>query len=357
MLGHPDEGYDVIANAIELADGKISDDELIQLKFNLAYATRDQGKHVEAANMLDEIIDRGLASTTIPDREKLDAILTLAESRFLANQFPMARSEFHRMLELIPRLKVNEAFANRNRAAANFRLASMAFWEDSNSKSLDAMLDAYHGFVKHHPPDHRNVIAVAYTMTGALRSKKRYDEALEIAEKCFEMATIKYGPGDFATLMATDGLLVVCGENSVNSSFRNRMVEVLPIAEKNCHALIANVGLKHPNAIVYYGNVASAYGLIGNLDKCVEIKRELVAIAEKNLGRNSPVTQSQVYGLAIALKTMEYHEEAIELLTEFIAAADSGVELPKANVSQAQRELWLSTIITTVQGPVPEDNR
>ena len=55
-------------------------------------------------------------------------------------------------------------------------------------------------------------------------------------------------------------------------------------------------GIGHPTFIGVYGNVATAFGVDGDLETCIEIRRELVSLAREHLGESDERTQHRYLG-------------------------------------------------------------
>lgn len=321
-LGRPNESYDAITNAISSSKGKLTRSQELLLLHQLAHSEATLENLEKSIKVMEPIIDEFLSNHDLSLVEKMRALNQLADAHYQLvwtfqsqESIVQSKKRFKQLAVLTDGVDVNELRILS--LVANWRIASLEFLEDKSRKNLKNLEQLWSDF-QNDPASNNSIYSAATIELIRLNQMAHQTErAIELAELAYEHASEHFGSTDSRTLRAIDGLIVALGSVN-NSDTRKRLREILPEADILCKSVAEKLGAENGDAIIIRGNVATAWGIIGDLDKCIEIKNELLDISTETHGRSAPATQLTIAALAIAYQEQGDLASAEDCLNEFL---------------------------------------
>ena len=348
-LGYPGQSVQFARRAMARAEGQFPENDGIHLRLELALARglSAQDKFAEAIDVLEPIVARPDSLARLNDEERLRCLSLLAEARFqLASSDhrlrATARQDYEAILDELDRHSVDPSLDRRLRSMARFRLAVLKFQSSPNEHALQELQRQFDHYCDVYGEDHVLTIRAAYSVVPAIRRLGKFDRAIELASRSLDMARRRFGEADFTTLLAYDALLVSLAAERMtvrDAEEPGPLADLLPKAEACCRQVGEKYGSDHPSILAIYNNIAIAWNVIGDEERSIQTRRILLQTAEKTYGRNSPITQNQVFRLGSALALSGQAKEARSLLTEFITYATRGVAVQDGKLNLARHHL------------------
>ena len=344
-LGRAKVAKDVADMALEIASAteNLKRPDWIRAKSTQAFALNALSKHEQSKEIFAEIKDELLDSPHFDEREKAMMLMMLAHQWFADAYDQNLRHGYREANEIFQELLAStnaespDNEVQTSRLVARFRLAEIASLLDKeHTENMETVIkDAEQKLGQ----SHTMTISFLNHYAISLSSNKKVKEAIRVSEIAYERSRNKFGASSGQTLEALDALIVACGKSTRSSTSRKRLREVLPIAQQICENQIQSIGLSDQKLFVRFGNVGTAWGLVGELDKCISIKQQLVDASTKEFGRNHVTTQVQLMALGYALRAAGKLNEAESGLKEFLTFAQA--------ISEPDNSVWQQRIRTT----------
>ena len=287
QLGRPQEALAVINEAIEIAGDQCEADGFLHLQINLAFTHNSLSQFSEVIEVLDPRMDRILANESLTFSEQVEAANLLADAWFqLANTIgnaaalPRAQTGYQRVMDLLENCETIPQDLLTIDLAARFRQNSLDGFPQLSNKQLDALGEIVEEAQATLGDDSAIYNTMIWTLASYYTRNNQHEQAIELAEKAVELAEANFGPTSDMAVKSLDVLIIACA----NSGNHQRLLEILPDAQQRCELMIQRKGESHYDAMTVFGNVATAWGVMGQLDKCIDVKRKHVAIAAEEFG-------------------------------------------------------------------------
>ena len=340
-LGRPDVAFEIAETAIEIGKSDVATPgDRLRSQIAKAYALHALSKHEESKDVLAEIKQDVLDSEDFKTDEKAMMLMMLAHQWFARAYDENSKDGFGEAIQLFKEMLAytdNEAPSSEFitiRLIAQFRLAEIA--QIAKGNGIERMKSVVDDAESSLGKTHSTTIGFLNQLASSQISSRELDDAKKTAEVAYQRSREKFGPNSGRTLEAMDGLIKACGRSASDPSSKKTLRELLPIAQKICEDMISEKGLGDRKLFTRYGNLATGWGLVGELDKCIEIKQKIVDSATIELGRKNVSTQIQMLGLGCALRMAGQLDEAKEILEEFRDFVDSNPNR-ESNVWQTRK--------------------
>ena len=267
----------------------------------------------------------------------------------VVDDYEKALDVYTELLAIADETSENEGVV-ASRLIARFRTAEITHIQgNSQIETLkEVIADSEKRLGKKHP----FTISFLNHFAQSLTWSKDFELAKKYSEISYQRCRKKFGDKSPRTLEALDALIIACGRTINSPNSKDRLQNILPLAEELCEEIIQREGFVNSAIGIRFGNIATGWGLTGDIKRCIEIKRKILDAATHSNGRNHSVAQIQVMGLAVSLCAAGQLIEAEELLHEFIAyvedRSDSDQEPWRSRLQNAKQQLMLIKIQKTI---------
>lgn len=190
---------------------------------------------------------------------------------------------------------------------------------------------------------HIDTLIAKRTLAGQYRlSADHFLEAKPLLEEISQLSMEHHGRWHRQTCRALMDLMIVCAMFDDQPGYLQRAKEVIPDVENSYEYTRRSLGDDHPETLTLLNNLASAYGILGELGKCIEMHSNLVEKKGKQFGVNSEPALLAKRTLAIAYKEDKQMAKAAELMSEYASFANStyGPDDERTKEAQMEANLW-----------------
>lgn len=359
-LSFPRESLDVNLDAWEHATKQsLPEKDMRDLRLRLAASyngTNEYSKTVELLESWRSELENGDQDL----ESKLDGLNTLGFAYGELEKRKEAVKIYEAMIHAIETNAVRNAPKFQQKlATTKFSLANVRFAMDANKKHLSQMELAAQNVFDLFGERHPTTIQVLRMLAQRQSASGNPDIALENAEKAYQFSLNEFGPTDSTTVICLNTLISTCGRNAGTSRFANRLKEVLPLAEAGSSWLTKRYKEHHPTAVVVAGNIAKAYGVLGDYNQCAAMLKNLIRLSEKKHGRTAIGTQNLIWALAHCLKDSDQLEESLKYLNEYceFAKAEYGADASQTKKGNTVREEVIQLLSSADQTGIGSETR
>ena len=363
-LGYGEESLEVTTEALELArKSKLPESVLLELQLYSAFGRSYSADYQAAVEELNTIIEPVIDNDQISDKNKITALSTLAHGYHNTNRPKEASRVYRQIIDFFDRRNVAgkgsqenaNQFSNTGRdylasrralriyVTAGYQLAMNEYQMQPSELNLNNLLHCRDSVESQLGADDWGTIGASYSVAMILGQRDRVDEAISMAETAFQDSLTTFGQTNYQTITAINSLVVICGTHLEHSFCEVRLPEILDIGRAACQTRLEEYGDSDLQTIKIYQNIAKGYELAGDPESCVQIRRELLLIAERTQGCAHEDTQKRVLELATALHKAGKNTVSRQLLEEFILFAEKRNPEDVQGIAEAKQLLKLET--------------
>ena len=140
----------------------------------------------------------------------------------------------------------------------------------------------------------------------------KYDEALEIAQRCVELCEELYGDNHGKTADSYDNIGITYHYNGDYDAALENYNKALDIRKQV-------LGENHPNTATSYNNIGGVYYSLGDYDKALEYYKKDLDICLQVLGENHPNTAGSYNNIGLVYDDKGDYDAALEYYNKALA--------------------------------------
>lgn len=171
--------------------------------------------------------------------------------------------------------------------------------------------------------EHIATLTAARTLGMQYRKLGRAEDSRQLLEDTCKKLIEQHGRWHRMTCLALMDLMITCAYFDQSAGFLQRARDLIPMVDQSYHFMRKNVGDEHPDTLSLLGNLATAHGIVGDLDTCIKLHATCRDILARVYGEDHERTQKENFTLAIAYRKNNQREEALELLERYVTYAEA----------------------------------
>ncbi|MEQ1828604.1 MAG: serine/threonine-protein kinase, partial [Pirellula sp.] len=280
-LGFPQDALRVAEAAVKhTRDSNIDKLSRLNVDINLANALAAMHRYEDAISILEP---SALNAETLSGKDSKIAIKANLSLGFAYSQASKTRESVEIYDKLIPMLKQRGELTSELCEALHDSGYAYLSHGDTD-RGIESFRQSLESATEQYGDEHATTNNARMNLGNQISSLGKHHEARALLERAYQVGLKLYGLRSSRSAATLNALLVACGRFNGDPEFLVRMKELLPVSQETYQYLVAGYGPNHPVTLSIFNNLATAYGLAGELEKCIQLHREHCASLERLYG-------------------------------------------------------------------------